>query len=402
MKKVLFVIRALSGDGAERALSNIIMSLPENYEIELLLNDGSLAVFPYKGTLRTLGIPQCQGIRKNLHALFYRTKVLRRLKKENHYDAVISFLDSANISNVLSGNRHCKTIVSVRVSMISKQSKLLYRAGALFLMNFVYNRADKIVAVSKEIEEELKRAFHLKDSLITSVVNGYQVGNIIEQSKQMPMELSESPEVPWKTKGDAKWVITVGRLNKQKGQWHLIRAFSEVVKHEPAAKLLIIGKGELHDSLQKLIRVYGLEDSVFLTGYCSNPYWFDAQADVFVLPSMYEGYPNVLAEAICCGVPCVAADFHSGARELLAPGMDVFGPRVEKAMEVEYGILTPLCSGKQYKDTTQLEEAEHQMADAILSVLQDEALRNRCMEKAKKRRDDLHIDRVIGEWEKLI
>jgi glycosyltransferase involved in cell wall biosynthesis len=218
----------------------------------------------------------------------------------------------------------------------------------------------------------------------------------------MPMELSESPEVPWKTKGDAKWVITVGRLNKQKGQWHLIRAFSEVVKHEPAAKLLIIGKGELHDSLQKLIRVYGLEDSVFLTGYCSNPYWFDAQADVFVLPSMYEGYPNVLAEAICCGVPCVAADFHSGARELLAPGMDVFGPRVEKAMEVEYGILTPLCSGKQYKDTTQLEEAEHQMADAILSVLQDEALRNRCMEKAKKRRDDLHMDRVIGEWEKLI
>ena len=197
-----------------------------------------------------------------------------------------------------------------------------------------------IIVQTKEIGEEMRIKFKLPDKKITSIVNGYDYKSILEQSKIEPEnKLNIS---------NKKLVVAVGRLNEQKGQWHLIRAFQEVVKREPDALLIIFGTGPQKAYYEELIEKSGLQNHIILGGFCRNPFWYEVKADVFVLPSMYEGYPNVLAEAICCGAPCVATDFHSGAREILAPDMDIFGERVTQVIETRYGILTPLCSGKQY------------------------------------------------------
>lgn len=396
-KRVLFVIRELAGGGAERALSNIMMHFPDDWEIDLLMNNLDYIDFPYKANLLSLDIPEPKSrsaVVPQIEAIIKRTRYLRQLKKKNHYEACISFLDSSNISNIFSGNKHCKTIISIRVSMTSKESSLLYRAAAEILMRGVYNRADKIVTVSKEIGEEMSERFKCQSGQITSIVNGYDYKQILEQSKIAPDNVIDTT--------GRKLVVTVGRLNEQKGQWHLIRAFKEVVKKEPTALLLILGTGELKEYYEAIIYENNLQKHVILGGYCRNPFWYEVKAEVFVLPSLYEGFPNALAEAICCGVPCIATDFHSGAREILAPDMDIMGGRITSVTEAPYGVLTPLCSGKQYNAIEQLEEPEKKLAEAILMLLSDTGKNQHYREQSMIRRESLSIDEIVQEWIRVI
>ncbi len=393
MRKVLFVIASLHYGGAERALSNIMTHFPDHWEIDILINNETMVEFPYKGNLLSLSLPVF-GDRKTpiyfLRETIKRARVLKKMKRVKDYDACISFLDSANISNVLSGNKYCKTIISMRLNMTSEKSGLLYRVSALPLMKLLYNHADKIVAVSREIEQDAKARFHIPDEKITTIVNGYDVAKIAEQAQRKPENA-----MPFEGK---RLVVTVGRLDSQKGQWHLIRAFSEVAAREPDALLCVVGTGDCEPYLKRLIQLYHLEKQVLLAGFSDNPFWYDAQAEVFVLPSMYEGFPNALAEAVCCGAPCIATDFHSGAREILAPDMDVMGSQVTEITETAYGILTPLCSGTMYKGTEPLEAAERQLAEAILLLLQDKEKNQYYRDQSLKRRDMLGIQAVVQDW----
>ena len=120
MRKVLFVIASLHYGGAERALSNIMTHFPDHWEIDILINNETMVEFPYKGNLLSLSLPVF-GDRKTpiyfLRETIKRARVLKKMKRVKDYDACISFLDSANISNVLSGNKYCKTIISMRLNM---------------------------------------------------------------------------------------------------------------------------------------------------------------------------------------------------------------------------------------------------------------------------------------------
>ncbi len=393
MRKVLFVIASLHYGGAERALSNIMTHFPDHWEIDILINNETMVEFPYKGNLLSLSLPVFGDSKTPIYFLretIKRARVLKKMKRAKDYDACISFLDSSNISNVLSGNKYCKTIISMRLNMTSEKSGLLYRVSALPLMKLLYNHADKIVAVSREIEQDAKARFHIPDEKITTIVNGYDVAKIAEQAQRKPENA-----MPFEGK---RLVVTVGRLDSQKGQWHLIRAFSEVAAREPDALLCVVGTGDCESYLKRLIQLYHLEKQVLLAGFSDNPFWYDAQAEVFVLPSMYEGFPNALAEAVCCGAPCIATDFHSGAREILAPDMDVMGSQVTEITETAYGILTPLCSGTMYKGTEPLEAAEQQLAEAILLLLQDKEKNQYYRDQSVKRRDMLGIQAVVQDW----
>lgn len=398
MRKILFTIATLYGGGAERALSNIVTHFPDDWDIDILINSETPIDFPHKGNILSLSMP---GFGEKKSILYFiketvkRVFYLRKIKKRNHYDACISFLDSANISNILSGKKYCKTVVSVRSNMMAKESRLLYKVSALPLVKLLYSHADKIVTVSKEIEQELVCQMRVPRSKVQTIENGYDVQKMQEQMRILPQN---------KIVGNImdsckqKIVVTVGRINEAKGQWHLIRAFSEVVKIEPWAVLLIVGKGELEKYLSELVGMYGLEEHVIFAGHCDNPFWYNANADVFVLPSIYEGYPNALAEAVCCGVPCIATDFHSGAREILAPKLDVMGERVKDISEVEYGILVPICSGRRYRCNEPLEQEEIKLAEAIVMLLKDTRKQQYYRERSIERSNDLEINAIVNKW----
>lgn len=400
MKKVLFVIPYLVEGGAERALSNITTHFPPEWHIDILVNDDTVVDYPYKGTVLTLGFTgemKTDSVFFQFRVLLRRVRRLRALKKRGDYQACVSFLDSANIANVLSGKRHCKTILSVRISLKQSAIKPQYRYVVNPLVKALYGFADKVVAVSAGIREELIADFGLKKENIITIENGYNMEEIRLQCEE---KLSDQQE---KILSDKKIIATTGRLSRQKGQWHLIRAFSEVVKKIPNAMLMIIGSGELEKELKDLSKAYGLEDQVYFTGHAANPYQYLKRADIFVLPSLYEGFPNALAEAVCMGLPCIATDFRTGARELLAPEMDLLGEEIQCVTEAQYGILTPVCSGKQYTDlNSPLESAELCLAEAMTEFLEDREKREKYSKRSRERSETLSIAKAVDSWMELI
>lgn len=399
MKKVLFVISSLKKGGAERALSNITTHFPREWDIDILVNNDEVIDYPFRGNIITLGIAGKtwkNSVFFQFKLLIKRIKMLGHLKISGEYQACISFLDSANIANVLSGRRYCKVILSVRSSLQRSAKLPEYKYFVNPLVKLLYNHADKIVAVSKGVEEELSAVFHLTESKIVTIDNGYDVLDIQKQGRE---ELQNNERYLFDQR---KVVTTAGRLTDPKGQWHLIRAFTEVVKAVPDALLVILGSGELEQYLKQLVKTCGIEESIYFPGFVSNPYQYIGRSDVFVFPSLYEGFPNALAEAVCLGLPCIATDFHTGAREILAPALPA-ECIVEDVTEASYGILTPVCSGKYYKDMSEpLEFAEKCLAQAVIRMLMDEEKMSEYREKSRRRRQSLGIDAVVDKWVELI
>ena len=399
-KKILFVIPYMSEGGAQRALSNIQKELANTYSIDTLINGEFNRVYPNYGNVYTLKI---DNRRKKDSVLFQflvflkRVHRLRDLKNTNDYIACISFVDSANVANIITKSKKTKTIISVRTS-IAESAKVLpqYKYIVSPMVKLLYPRADRIITVSEELRRELICSFGINARIIQTIYNGFDIENINMLSQE---DIDNS--VLLRVKGK-RIVFTAGRLNIAKNQWHLIRAFSIIKKKLPNTVLVIAGTGELEEYLQSLTEKLGLSKDIIFLGFESNVYRYMANADVFVLPSCYEGFPNALCEAMCVGAPCVVTDFKTGAREIIAPELLFSDEVLNKATECEYGIITPKCSGKKYIGEEPLESAELELADAITRVLEDERLMVRYRSKSRERSRFFTIHDAARKWEEEI
>ena len=201
--------------------------------------------------------------------------------------------------------------------------------------------------------------------------------------------------------------MTAGRLIPQKGQWHLIRAFRSVLRELPEARLLILGEGPLKDGLVRLVSDLGLSGRVFLCGHRENPFPLIAGADAFVFPSLYEGFGNVLTEAMALGVPVIACDCPGGPREILSPDSDPFRPAV--AVEAApYGLLCPPLSGDlslltdPQKNAAPCGADENMLAEAMVRLIGDGRLRARLSAAGRARAAEFSPEKIAKEWETLL
>lgn len=393
--KILFFISTLENDGAERAMSNITTHLPDNVEADILLNSVSEHDFPTNANIISLGMKpdSSKGIGYQLIALIKRIPTLYRLKRDNHYDACISFMDSANMCNILTGNKYCKTIISVRVS-VSQDKSLLYRFAVKPMVRILYNKADYVTAVAEGINKELIDVFGIQPKRVKTITNGYDL-SIIRNLAHEDIDIN-IPDF------DKKFVyVTVGRYAEQKAQWHLIRAFSNIANKCDNAILLIIGQGEEKEYLENLKKENHMENRIYLLPYQKNPFSVLDKCDVFVMPSLFEGYCNALCEALICGLPCIATDFQSSAREILAPDTP-YDYRITDGIEyAEYGILTPVCSGIRYKGSEPIERQEECLSLAMLSLYEDRDMLENYRNKADIRAVQLDIEKKVHEWIEL-
>jgi glycosyltransferase involved in cell wall biosynthesis len=126
--------------------------------------------------------------------------------------------------------------------------------------------------------------------------------------------------------------------------------------------------------LERLTVKLGLADKISFPGFQKNPYPFLFNADIFVLSSRYEGLPMAILEAMACGLPVVAADCKSGPREILQNG--------------KCGLLVPV-------------EDEAALAEGILKLLRDHALREKFATSGKERAMDFSADKIVRQYEKL-
>jgi glycosyltransferase involved in cell wall biosynthesis len=302
-------------------------------------------------------------------------------------------MDSANMCNILTGNKYCKTIISVRVS-VSQDKSLLYRFAVKPMVRILYNKADYVTAVAEGINKELIDVFGIQPKRVKTITNGYDL-SIIRNLAHEDIDIN-IPDF------DKKFVyVTVGRYAEQKAQWHLIRAFSNIANKCDNAILLIIGQGEEKEYLENLKKENHMENRIYLLPYQKNPFSVLDKCDVFVMPSLFEGYCNALCEALICGLPCIATDFQSSAREILAPDTP-YDYRITDGIEyAEYGILTPVCSGIRYKGSEPIERQEECLSLAMLSLYEDRDMLENYRNKADIRAVQLDIEKKVHEWIEL-
>lgn len=174
-----------------------------------------------------------------------------------------------------------------------------------------YRSADRIFANSTDLCRRVEQLYRLPRSAVEPMVNLKDFQHLDQLAKEA---------VPnWPATGVR--LLTVGRLQEQKGQALLIEAMDDLVHRRGRdVQLVICGQGVLEQTLREQIAQRRLTDRVQLAGFVGNPYPYYRTADLFVLPSLWEGLPNTLLEAVGLGTPSIAADCPTGPREILEGG----------------------------------------------------------------------------------
>lgn len=353
MKKNLFLfLSRMDFGGQERFVSRLSEMLCEQYEIYVVLLDGSVINYPISGTVLDmhLEIPPQPSLMEKLRNTFARCRRLRRFIKQYRPIACMSFGMGPNLINLLCKRRGTKVLPSVRGYATAE------RMVKNKLAQLLFRRADQVVCVSKGIEKKLQQEMPAIASKTVVLYNGYDCTQIAEQARR------EVP--PCLIERKSPVLVSIGTLRPEKGFWHLIKAVSLLKQQYPDIRLFIVGEDYLDNGakLHVLTESLGLTDNVRFTGYCGNPHAYTVNADVFVLSSVREGFPNSLVEAMACGKPVVAADCLTGPREILSEKpYETVATEIEQA---EYGILVPCLTREEDYSTVILPE-EEVLAQAI-------------------------------------
>ena len=283
-----------------------------------------------------------------------RLRILRRAIRESAPRTVISFLTSANILTILSTLwLRIPVIVSERNSLTHQRVGKAWK----FLRRWLYPCATRLVVQT-----------HHALAYFSSPVR--QKARVIPNPVPLP---PNGPET--RPKQSPKTVIAMGRLARQKGFEQLLKAFAEMSGKHPEWSMVIWGEGSHRSKLEAIRDELGLKGRVSFPGRTREPFGEMRQADLFVLSSHYEGFPNVLCEAMACGLPVVSFDCPSGPGEIIRDGID--------------GILVP-------------PDDILALASAMDCLMDDEPERIRLASRATEVVERFGMQKVMGMWEAVL
>ncbi len=236
------------------------------------------------------------------------------------------------------------------------------------LLVAVFRYTDKFIAISKDILNRLLKEGFSEDKII-NIPNG------VDTEMFCPMLKMEAEALRKKFGfNEEKVFLYSGRLVEGKGLDLLVRAIKKVAKEYKDILLVFIGSGDYQEKIPDMASSYGLEDFVKIEGTVDNVQEYLNASDIFVFPSLSEGMPNSLLEAMACGLPVVASRI-GGVVDIVEDG--------KSGILFEPGDVNGL-------------------ANAMIRLLNDEELRKRLGEEAKKRVvENFSIDKVAGEYIKL-
>ena len=307
--RLTLVIPSLQCGGAERVMCCLANAWAEQgRDVTLLtLNREGPPAFSLHSSVKQyrLGLPaEPANLALTTFRQFTRIRRLRRAFRELKPDVIVSFLVHANVLALLAARG-----LKFPIIVSERADPKLYKIGPVWeaLRRLTYRWADMLVCQTQSSLEWFQERYQ---------VNGCVIPN--------PVALLSGGEhhVSSRRNTDGNTVIAMGRLSHEKGFDLLMNAFARIADRRPEWSLKIIGDGPLRSQLVEQCRQLNLASRVAFLGAVADPFPLLRSADLFVLPSRFEGFPNALCEAMAVGVPAISFDCLSGPAEIIRNGID--------------------------------------------------------------------------------
>lgn len=375
-KKILFIIDSLKlGGGTERVLANLTLFLSKNFEISILTWHHFKNLYDFNG--KYFSLKENTGLLKNFLQKLKIFTLLRPFRIFKFFkivspNLIISIGESANFNMIITKfffRINFPLIISIR-----NNPNELYKNNRIikFLIKLFYNLkiVDKIITVSKELQLILEKDYYIKRNKLVTIYNGIDLKKIQELNEHKIQKYSDIFY-------DEKLVkfVTLGSLMEKKAHGDLIKAYSIVKKAIPSSKLIIIGDGPFRNKLRMLINNLKLKNDVMLLGLQLNPFKFLKASDIFIFTSKWEGFPNVLIEAMACGLPIISTNCKTGPKEILQAN--------------EYGFLV------------EVEDIE-EIAKKMILLAKNPNLIKKFSKKSLHRVKFYTFEKILQQWIKLI
>ena len=354
---MLLVIDSLRGGGAERQISQMAnywarkgwtvalaswssSDVPDFYDLEPEVIREHLDIWSFSRK-RTL-TPVAAAL-----SVWRLSSLIRR----RNPDVVLSFSEASNVLAVAA----CK-LTRTRCVVSNRQSPGFVMSAKRrwrLPVAIAYRNADSVVAQTRAAAEWMNEKFGLRCDVIPNAL------------RELP-----PPVAPRK-----KTIVCVGRLDEHKGHDTLIRAFDIIRKRRPDWRLVIVGDGSMRKRLEALCNALNIREFVDFAGVSFSVERWMESAGIFVLPSRFEGFPNVLIEAMAMGAAVISADCPHGPSEIIADNQD--------------GRLVPVG-------------AVEQLAAAIADLIESPARREELGAQAQRVRTRYHQDTIMALWESIV
>jgi len=381
--KITFLVNSLSSGGAEKVLSVIANELVKKYEVEIVFLEKN-EFYELDKRIKKTYLSEFDGSESGIKKLLYLPILAWRLKKyikKNNIKLIQSHLYRANYINILAklfGAKHKTQIVNAGVISRYLKEGFIGKIN-LFLIRNLYKKAEVIIWKSKGMQIDVNKLFKFINKQII-INNPYDIKKI----EQLSGEKIDN----FKFDKNKIYLVSVGRLIKLKRNKDLIQSLKYLSQN---IEVIFLGDGEEKNDLIKLSKKLNLSKRVHFLGQVKNPYKYIKNCDVFVHTSETEGFPNVLVEALACGIPVISSDCLSGPREILAPDTDI-NKQLQYNDDIEitkYGILYPIGNVKK-------------LAKAVDLLLNNKQLYEKYKNLAPKRAEDFSLEKIIKEYERVL
>lgn len=311
-KHICFIIPSLSAGGAERVVSILANHFAStNYRISIVCLKNEVVYKIEKGIdIIFPGFKIPRNLSTLLKVAFYYRKTIQRIKP----DVILSFLEYYNEIAMLS-----LIGIKKKIYLFDRNNPYLKEQNFLqtILRKYLYPKANGVV-----VQTQIACDYIKQKKLSTEIL-------------VLPNPISDI-KVDW-ISGTNKIITCVGRLEEQKNQKYLIKLFSELPNNE--WKLQFVGDGSLRNELEKYVKFMKMEDKVNFLGIQKDVKDILSKSTIFAFPSLWEGFPNALLEAMAIGVPCISNNCLTGPAEIIQDGFNGFLIEIDNEEDFKNKLL---------------------------------------------------------------